>query len=146
MIKRETFKALLQQISTIDIGMTALSEVFGMDMAYSWLGDAQTGLIDLFVDDLVEEYKGEAPIGDEAKATIYQILFDYFWHEADAFVYKEERIKDKDFYAKDYMKVQCGGKEEVSVPVTTIDELYDALMLFLEENVTIKITAPDTEE
>ena len=123
MIERHTFKKLINTIVDVEKGITALETTLNCHFDDNWLVNIPSNIIEAIAKGFFEYSKDlESAAGSQIE-TIEELLYH--------FIYMEDCGNNSEHCMSKLVIVDEGKESQHSLPCTNIDELYNAIIIYI---------------
>lgn len=122
MVKRHTFKQLLETVAYIEEGIFKLESALNCHFDQNWCTETPSKIIRAISEGFFAEVDANSLAKKQAD-TIEELLYH--------FIYMEDCGNDSEYCRSKLVIVDEGKESQHSVPCTNIDELYDIICTYL---------------
>ena len=123
MIERHTFKALINSVSEIENGIEKLEGVFNCQFDRNWMTEAPCRIIRAIADGFFDSPPYDRSLEESQSELIEELLYH--------FIYMEDCGNDSEHCRSKLVIADEGKETEHSIPCTNLDELYNAIDIYL---------------
>lgn len=123
MIERHTFKKLISSVVEIEAGIAALEKTLACQFDNNWMIRAPETIIRAIAEGFLEKVDVNSLEEDQA-----DIIEELLYH----FIYMEDCGNESEHCKYKLVIVNEGKEDQHSVPCTNLDELYNVIILYLE--------------
>jgi hypothetical protein len=123
MIKRHTFKALIDTVVAIEKGISELEDTLCVCFDKNWMTDAPFNIIRAIAEGFFDKIAINS-VEDAQADTIEELLYH--------FIYMEDCGNDSEHCREKLVRVSNDIGEEKAISCTNIDELYSVICTYLE--------------
>lgn len=120
MIERHTFKELIENVVTSDAFLSKLEQLLGVQFD----SGVVTNGIERTIHAIAEGFQTYGEINDFQVETVEELLYH--------FIYMEDCGNESEHCRSKLVIVNEGKEDQHSVPCTNLDELYNVIILYLE--------------
>lgn len=120
MIERHTFKELIENVVTSDALLSKLEKLLGVQFDSGIV----TNSIERTIHAIAEGFQPYGEINDFQVETINELLYH--------FIYMEDCGNESEHCKSKLVIINEGKEDQHSVPCTNLDELYNVIILYLE--------------
>jgi hypothetical protein len=122
MLERHTFKALINSVVEIEEGITKLEKTLNCHFDQNWMTKTPSSIIRAIAEGFFEKIAINSLEEDQAD-TIEELLYH--------FIYMEDCGNDSEHCKSKLIIIDEGKESEHSISCTNIDELYNAIDIYL---------------
>lgn len=124
MIKRHTFKQLIETVAVMEAGIEAFEKVVNCHIDDNWMTNGTSNIIRAIAEGFFEELPVKRSLEEQQSETIEELLYH--------FIYMEDCGNESEHCKSKLVVINEGKEDQHSVPCTNLDELYNVIILYLE--------------
>lgn len=123
MISRHTFKTLIAVITEMEAGIEAFEKAVNCHIDGNWMTNGTSNIIRAVAEGFFDIPPVKRSLEEQQSETIEELLYH--------FIYMEDCGNDSEHCKSKLIIVNEGKEDQHSVPCTNLDELYNAINIYL---------------